>query len=143
MMRRTVIIALLLLASCSVAMERHTVTAESWLMTNLATRDSFRIQASITWTDPPEVVCTTCRGLYTKPLPPCRVRIAGRIRGRSSLGWFDIWDGFRDKTGNHGVRCYEPGVDCRKYPLGAMAVVTGRTQIRGRLETVESVEIIY
>ncbi len=109
---------------------RHSVTGEPI---------AFELRAE--WDEWPAVVCMTCRGFYEGPLPRCPVRLAGTVRGRSADGWCDVWDGYRNRTGNHGVRCYETGVDCRKYPLGAMVVVDGWTDRQGRLY-VTSVRVI-
>lgn len=101
---------------------------------NEVTGAPIEFRAEATYTILPPIVCVRCRDLYTQPLPPCPVRLAGTCRGRSAYGWFDVWDGYVDSDGvRHGVRCYQPGTDCRKYPLRSMLIVDGWTDRLGRI----------
>jgi hypothetical protein len=97
------------------------------------------ITATAEWTEWPKRVCCNSSALYTKPLPPCPVRLATKCRARSEKGrYIDTWDGFMVGDVHKGIRVYLDMMTT-KFPLatsyvnGQMYIIDGVVPQAGRI----------
>ncbi len=123
------------------------ITASSWgtfstevskTLTRSTDGAKITIRATAQWTQWPDVVLVTSRALYSKPLPPCAVRLVAHCVGRAA-DYIDMSDGGSVvetiggiQVGRRlGVRCYL--ADGMQYEVGKQYMIEGVIPQVGRI----------